>query len=53
MHLQTVAAELDYAEGSFPVTERQAQQILSIPIYHTLQDEEIEYVAAAIRDFYA
>src|SRR5262249_52396230 len=35
MHLQTVAAELDYAPGAFPVTERQAEQILSIPIYHT------------------
>jgi dTDP-4-amino-4,6-dideoxygalactose transaminase len=53
MHLQTVAAELDYAAGSFPVTERQAEQILSIPIYHTLRDEEIEYVAQAVRDFYA
>jgi dTDP-4-amino-4,6-dideoxygalactose transaminase len=53
MHLQTVAAELDYAPGSFPVAERQAEQILSIPIYHTLQAEEVEYVAQAIRDFYA
>jgi dTDP-4-amino-4,6-dideoxygalactose transaminase len=52
MHLQTVAAELGYRAGAFPVTERQARQILSIPIYHTLQDEEIEYVAGAIRAFY-
>ena len=53
MHLQTVAEELDYPAGSFPVTERQAQQILSIPVYHTLEDEQIEYVAATIREFYA
>ena len=53
MHLQTVAAELDYAPGSFPVTERQAEHILSIPVYHTLEDEQIEYVAATIREFYA
>ena len=53
MHLQTVAAELGYTAGAFPVTERQAQQILSIPIYHTLEDEQIEYVAATIREFYA
>lgn len=52
MHLQTVAEELDYPAGSFPVTERQAQQILSIPVYHTLADEQIEYVAATIREFY-
>jgi dTDP-4-amino-4,6-dideoxygalactose transaminase len=53
MHLQTVAAELDYAPGSFPVTERQATQILSIPVYHTLTPEQVEYVSAAIHDFYA
>jgi dTDP-4-amino-4,6-dideoxygalactose transaminase len=53
MHLQTVAAELGYRAGAFPVTERQAQQILSIPVYHTLQPAEVEYVAAGIRAFYA
>ena len=53
MHLQTVAEELDYAPGSFPVTERQAEQILSIPVYHTLTDEQVEYVAATIREFYS
>jgi dTDP-4-amino-4,6-dideoxygalactose transaminase len=53
MHLQTVAEELDYTAGAFPVTERQAEQILSIPVYHTLEDEQIEYVAATIREFYA
>lgn len=53
MHLQSVAEELDYAPGSFPVTERQAEQILSIPVYHTLTDEQVEYVAATIREFYS
>lgn len=53
MHLQTVAGELDYAPGSFPVTEKQAEQILAIPIYHTLTDEELVYVAEQIRAFYS
>jgi dTDP-4-amino-4,6-dideoxygalactose transaminase len=53
MHLQTVAAELGYRAGSFPVTERQAAQILSIPVYHTLESEQIEYVSATIHEFYA
>jgi dTDP-4-amino-4,6-dideoxygalactose transaminase len=52
MHLQTVAAELGYQPGTFPITERQATEILSIPIYHTLDPEDVEYVAAAIRSFY-
>jgi len=53
MHLQTVAAELGYTAGAFPVTERQATEILSIPIYHTLEPDDVEYVAATIRSFYA
>jgi dTDP-4-amino-4,6-dideoxygalactose transaminase len=52
LHLQTVGAELGYKRGDFPVAERQAEHILSIPIYHTLQDDEIEYVAGCIREFY-
>jgi dTDP-4-amino-4,6-dideoxygalactose transaminase len=52
MHLQSVAADLGYGQGAFPVTERQAQEILSIPIYHTLTSDEVEYVAEAIHDFY-
>jgi dTDP-4-amino-4,6-dideoxygalactose transaminase len=53
MHLQTVAADLGYTAGAFPVTERQAQQILSIPVYHTLETYEIDYVADTIREFYS
>jgi len=52
LHLQTVGAELGYKAGDFPVAEQQAEHILSIPVYHTLQPDEIEYVAATIRAFY-
>jgi dTDP-4-amino-4,6-dideoxygalactose transaminase len=52
LHLQTVGLELGYKKGDFPVTEKQAEQILSIPTYHTLRAEEIEYVAAKIHAFY-
>lgn len=52
MHLQTVAAELGYKVGDFPVTERQAKQILSIPVYHTLDASDVEHVGETIRAFY-
>ena len=52
LHLQTVAAELGYKAGDFPTTERQAARILSIPVYHTLERSDVEYVAATIRAFY-
>jgi dTDP-4-amino-4,6-dideoxygalactose transaminase len=52
LHLQTVGAELGYKAGDFPETERQAARILSIPVYHTLESSDVEYVAATIRAFY-
>jgi dTDP-4-amino-4,6-dideoxygalactose transaminase len=40
-------------EGTFPVTERLAQTILTLPCYQTLDAGDIGYVAEAIREFYA
>lgn len=52
IHLQKAAASLAYPPGSFPVAEKQAKHILSLPIYPELRQEEIEYVAQTIRAFY-
>jgi dTDP-4-amino-4,6-dideoxygalactose transaminase len=53
IHLQPVACSLGYARGAFPVAERQADRILSLPVYPELTHDELTYVAAAIREFYA
>ena len=34
-----------------PVAERVAQEILSIPMYPELREEEIEYIIAKIKEF--
>lgn len=52
IHLQPVAAALGYQAGSFPVTERQAGRILSLPIYHDLEPEEREHVARTLQEFF-
>jgi dTDP-4-amino-4,6-dideoxygalactose transaminase len=39
-------------EGTFPVTERLAQTILTLPCYQTLGDDDIRYVVDIIRQFY-
>ncbi|MEI6790885.1 MAG: DegT/DnrJ/EryC1/StrS family aminotransferase, partial [Myxococcaceae bacterium] len=44
IHMQACAEELGYHRGDFPVTERLAKQILSLPIYPELTDSEVEYV---------
>ncbi len=39
-------------EGTFPVTERLAQTILTLPCYQTLDADDIGYVSEVIRQFY-
>lgn len=51
LHLQPVYRDLGYRLGDFPLTEHAANQILSLPMYPELTNEQIEYVADAIREF--
>lgn len=53
IHLQPAAESLGYKRGSLPVTERQAERILSLPVNQFLAAEDIAYVAAAINEFFA
>jgi dTDP-4-amino-4,6-dideoxygalactose transaminase len=52
IHLQTGASSLGYQKGSFPVTEKQAESILSLPVYPELKQHQLEYVADCVRSFY-
>jgi dTDP-4-amino-4,6-dideoxygalactose transaminase len=51
IHLMTVARELGRPAGSFPVAERHAREILSLPVHQGLAAEDIDAVCAAIRAF--
>ena len=52
IHLQKAASKLGYSPGDFPITERQAKCILSLPIYPELSQAEIKYVAQTMKKFY-
>lgn len=51
LHMQKAHESLGYKLGDFPLTEEYAKQILSLPMYPELSDEQAEYVAAAIYEF--
>jgi dTDP-4-amino-4,6-dideoxygalactose transaminase len=53
IHLQEAARYLGYKLGDFPIAERQAASILSIPIYPELTEEQKEILVTEIRGFYA
>jgi len=53
LHLQESLKSLGYKPGDFPVTERAAQEVLALPIYPELREDEVATVVEAIRRFYA
>ena len=53
IHLKQAAGELCYGVGSFPVTERQAKQMLNLPVYGELEEDQLEYVVDCVRKFYS
>jgi len=53
IHLQEAARHLGYREGDFPLAERQARRILTLPVYPELGENAVCLVASAIKTFYA
>ncbi len=52
LHLQNAYAHLGYKEGDFPVTETIAKEIISLPMFPGITDEQIETVVKAVRSFF-
>jgi len=51
IHLQPAAASLGHKRGDFPVTERQAERILTLPIHPWLDDDDITFIADTVNEF--
>ncbi len=51
LHLQTCLNDLGYAEGDLPESERAAKEVLALPMFPELTQQEQEYVVATIADF--
>jgi len=51
VHLTPAFSSLGYREGRFPVAERCAAQVLSLPMYPHLERGQLEYVAERIREY--
>ena len=51
LHLQPLYQRtFNYKEGDFPIAEQEYQRCLSLPLYPTMSEEEVEHVIWAVRD---
>ena len=50
-HLQVAYKYLGYKQGDLPIAEKYAKEVLSLPIFNGMKDEEIDYVIETINRF--
>lgn len=52
LHLMPVFSDLGYREGSLPVAERLSREVLSLPMFPELGDDEVDQVVESLARFY-
>lgn len=53
IHLQPAYKNLGYKKGDFPIAEMLSEEILSLPMFPEIKEEEIKYVCREIENFYS
>ena len=52
LHRQECLASLGYHEADFPVAERACRELLALPVYPELNEDQQHYVVQAIREWF-
>jgi len=50
LHLQTIYAAQGGRKGDYPVSERAQDEVLSLPIYPEMTEEQVAQVASAVKE---
>jgi dTDP-4-amino-4,6-dideoxygalactose transaminase len=50
LHMQKCFAHLGYKEGDLPITEQACKEVLALPVYPELREDEIRYAAKQLRE---
>ena len=52
LHLQPAFSRLNYHPGDFPVAEKVARDVLSLPMFPELTEAQIQYIIVEIKNYY-
>lgn len=52
LHLQKAFAVAGSAKGDFPISEKAAEEVLSLPMHTELTEEQLVYVTDTVKEFY-
>ena len=52
LHLQNAFRRPEYAEGSFPVTEKLSKIVISLPIHTEMSSDQIEFVCNRVNQYF-
>ena len=51
MHLQKCYEDLGYKKGDLPIAEKISDEVLSLPMWYGMKDEEVQYVIEKINEY--
>jgi len=52
LHLQKAYEMSGYKSGDFPVTEKAAAEVISLPMHTELTEEQLQFIVGPIKEFY-
>ncbi|MEJ7645981.1 MAG: DegT/DnrJ/EryC1/StrS family aminotransferase [Chryseolinea sp.] len=52
LHLQKAYRNVEYPEGSFPITERLSKTVISLPIHTEMTLEQLEFITSSVTSFF-
>ena len=52
LHLQPCYKDLGYSIGSIPISEKKAEEVLSLPVYPELAEKQVEHIVRTVKSFY-
>jgi dTDP-3-amino-2,3,6-trideoxy-4-keto-D-glucose/dTDP-3-amino-3,4,6-trideoxy-alpha-D-glucose/dTDP-2,6-dideoxy-D-kanosamine transaminase len=52
LHMQKAAENLGYRKGDFPISERQADELITLPAHQFIDPRQIAYMFDCIQEFY-